>query len=514
MKANIVLEVKEIYKRFGGVKALDDVSFHLFQGEFLGLVGENGAGKSTLIKILGGALQPDSGYTCLHGQRIELGNPRKAIELGISVIYQELNLVPTISIAKNIFLGSIPTMKFFPIVDHRRLHRDAKQLIANLGVEVDPTITLRDVSIANRQITAICKALNAKSKILILDEPTSSLSEKERDQLFGLLDSLKEKGISVIFTSHNLEEVIALADRIIVLRNGKVVSNRRKVNFGMEILINDMIGKEVNELYPKTKVDVQDSLLEIKDFSDSKAFNNVSLCVRKGEMIGLAGLMGSGRTELLKAIFGARTKKTGQQFINNKEVPIRNCLDAIRAGIGYIPEDRQTEGLILNLLISNNMTLPNLQMISTLGVIIKSKMKELINKWIVHLNIATYNPFKQKANELSGGNQQKTVISKWLASGVKILLLDDPTKGIDVGTKAEIHKLIGDYLKEGNCAVIVSSEIDELISVCDRIYVLKNGRITDCLISNTVEKDKLMRLLLRGDQGQSNNSSKACDRGE
>lgn len=491
-----ILEVNGISKRFGGIQALKDVSLHLNKGEILGLVGENGAGKSTLIKILGGAIKQDTGDILIDYKKVELTNPRTAIDYGISVIYQELNLVPSLSIAKNIFLGNPPMNRFLKVIYNSELNKSAEKLLDSLGVKLDPRILIRNISVAHKQIVEICKAITFNTNILILDEPTSSLSEKEIDQLFELLNKLQQRGISIIFISHRLEEVMRLVDRINVLRNGQLVSDKKKKETNINSIISNMIGRGLKELYPKTKAEIGGKFLEVRGLGDGKVFKNVSIYVKKGEIVGIAGPIGSGRTELLKTIFGSIKKTCGKIFINDKEVKINNVIDSIQVGLGYVPEDRQIEGLISSFLVSENIYLPNLKKISNIGVLVTKKIKELVNIWIRKLKIATYNPFRQKIRELSGGNQQKVVISKWLATGAKLLLLDEPTKGIDVGTKSEIHKLIGKFIKEGNSVIIVSSEIDELLSVCDRIYIMIRGKINSCFEKNKIDHEKLMNYVL------------------
>jgi ABC-type sugar transport system ATPase subunit len=491
-----VLEVKNISKRFGGVKALEQIDLYLDKGETLGLVGENGAGKSTLIKILAGAIKPDSGDIYLDGNKVEINDPRAAMNHGIGVIYQEFNLVPPLSVAKNLFLGNPPVNKLFRTINENKLNKDAHNLLISLGVDINPRALVRDISVAQKQIVEICKALTFSLKIIILDEPTSALTGNEIEQLFKLLNELKKMGISIIFVSHRLEEVIRIADRINVLRNGRMVSNKKREETNLDNVIQDMIGRGLEELYPKTKVTIGNTVLDVKGFGDGKVFESVSFYLKEGEIIGIAGLVGAGRTELLKSLFGARMKTNGQVLINSREVKINNTIDSIRAGIVYIPEDRKTEGLIPVFVVSNNIILANLKKVSWFAVLRSKKIKDLVLSWVENLKIATYNPMVQKVTELSGGNQQKVVIAKWLATGARILLMDEPTRGIDIGTKAEIHSLIGNFLKEGNCVILVSSDVDELISVSDRIYVMRSGRFRACFERNEITKEKLMSCML------------------
>jgi len=495
MNPATLLEMQSITKRFPGVLALDSVSFDLKMGEIHALIGENGAGKSTLMKVLGGVYQPEEGQILLEGEPVEFTSPRDALARSISVIYQEFNLVPTLSVAHNIFLGKELIGKGRIAADRRLMEREASKTMARLGMKgLDCSRLVRDLSIATQQLVEIAKAVYNDAKILVMDEPTAVLSPNETALLFTLMRDLQREGFSIIYISHRLSEVLDLADRITVLRDGKFVTtlDNHSHRVGERDLIRHMVGRDLQDIYPpREHVNVNETILEVKQLSKKGLFEDVSFSLARGEILGFSGLIGAGRSEVMKAIFGFDPADSGEILIDGKAVRIRSVGDAVRHRIALIPEDRKREGLSLVMTMAQNIVLASLQHVQRLGVISGREFAATTKRYIERLSIRPALP-NRKIRDFSGGNQQKVVIAKWLANNPRIIILDEPTRGVDIGAKVEIYKLIHDLAEQGMAVIFISSEQLEVIGMCDRVLVMHNGRISGEFRREEVTEEALM----------------------
>lgn len=472
----VILDIKNITKEFPGVKALTDVSFQVKKGSVHALVGENGAGKSTLIKVLTGVYKADSGSFWFKGQEAHVATPLEAQKLGLSVVHQELKLSETLSVAENVFLGR-PFMTKMHLVDWKRLRREAKKLLDSLGISMDVDQEVSRLSVAQKQIVEICKALSFDAELLIMDEPSATLTDKELDCLFHIIDILKERGVTVIYISHRMEEIFRIADMVTVLRDGCQIATLSVEEVDRAKLISMMVGRELVDEYPKLEAKIGDVALEVKGLSTAKLLHDVNFKVRHGEIVGLAGLVGAGRTETARAIFGADKRAEGEIYIDGKKIEVHSVQDAVKNKIALVPEDRKQQGLILIHSISINTSLVNLNNVCQKGLLSRKKEKELARKYIDMLGTATPSE-NREVRLLSGGNQQKVVLAKWLAVDSEILIFDEPTRGVDVGAKAEIYKLMCQQAQQGKAVVMISSDMPELIGICDRIYVMREGTIS------------------------------------
>lgn len=479
MNNKIVLQMKNISKSFPGVKALDKVNLDLREGEVHVLLGENGAGKSTLMKILVGIYQPDEGTIVHNGKEVDFSSYKDAENAGISIVYQEFNLISGLSVAENIYYGRYPKKK--GIIDWDKLNNDAQKILDRLGVNFKPTDKVSKLSTAQQQMVEIAKALSVSAHIIVMDEPTASLTEKEIDGLFRVIKEMKKDGISIVYISHRLEELEEIGDRVTILRDGLYVDSVNINDVTTDDLITMMVGRSLDNLYPKIQVEPGEVVLECKNLNSGELLKNVSFYTRKGEIVGFAGLMGAGRTETMRAIFGADRYESGQIFINGEEVNITSPMDAINHGIGFLTEDRKEQGLILSNTIGYNISITNLDRILKKNLFfhtLDEKIEEENNKNLVkNLDIRTPS-IEQLARNLSGGNQQKVVLAKWLNRDSKVLIFDEPTRGIDVGAKTEIYKLMNELVKRGVSIIMVSSDLPELLGMADRIYVMHEGRIS------------------------------------
>ena len=495
-----ILEMKGITKHFPGVLALDKVDFNLRAGEVHVLLGENGAGKSTLIKILTGAFKPDGGTISLFGKPIHINNPLHARELGISAVYQEFNLVPYLDASKNIFLGREPTRgRPIKVLNKRLMYQKGAELLAVLGAKLNMRIPVNKMGVAAQQIIEIAKALATDAKILVLDEPSAVLTEEEIERLFSLIRLLTARGVGIIYISHRLEELKQIADRVTVLRDGEYIETIEvaKDKIDIDRLIKLMVGRELKEQFPKEAVQAGEVLLEIKGLTRRGIIEHIDLTLREGEILGIAGLMGAGRTEVARAVFGADPIDGGEIFVKNKRVRIKGPRDAIGKGIGLAPEDRKRDGLIQQLPVDSNINLASMDRICSGGVINKAKLFAASSKLMNSLRIVTPS-LKQKVVNLSGGNQQKVVLAKWLASEAKIMILDEPTRGIDVGAKVEVYQLMNELVRHGVGIIMISSELPELLAMSDRILVMHEGRITGELSRAEASQEKILRLASGG----------------
>lgn len=498
--SNIILQMKKIEKSFPGVKALDNINFDLKTGEVHALVGENGAGKSTLIKILGGVHTSDSGTIEIDNKHVVIKTPIDSIKQGISIIYQEFNLVPKLTVAQNIFLGSEPKQRSFGVVDNRTMNNKTRQLLELLGkANIKPNMLVCNLTVAQQQIIEIAKALKNNSKIIVMDEPTAVLSIEETERLFAIIRDLVIKHISIIYISHRLDEIFEICNRVTVLRDGKYIDTielpkkqEQELSVSKNQLIKLMVGRELEQMFCcRTIGYCKEEILAVEGFTKDGQFSNVNFSLNKGEILGFAGLVGAGRTELMKTIFGLEKKDCGVLKIYGKTVRIRSPLDAIKYGIGFVPEDRKKEGLILKLSMSENISITTLKSISSFGFVNERKRLKLSEIYIKTMDIKP-KLHNRKVQFLSGGNQQKVVLSKWLAKEPSILILDEPTRGIDVGAKQEIYSLINKLADEGLSIIIISSEMEEILGISDRIIVMHEGFITAELTKNEATQEKIL----------------------
>jgi ABC-type sugar transport system ATPase subunit len=470
-----LLEMRGIVKTFPGVRALEEVSLQLAAGEVLALVGENGAGKSTLMKVLSGAHQPDAGEIRLHGRRVQMDSPQAARRAGIAVIYQEFNLVPGLTAAENIFLGRESARAGF--VSRRWERRHAEQLFQRLAVRIDPDIPCRRLAVAQQQIVEIAKALSLDSRIIVMDEPTAALTTQEVDRLFEVIKELKQQGLGIIYISHRLEEVFRIADRVLVLRDGTCVAERPLTRVTRPELIEMMVGRQLKDEFPRREVKLGPPRLVVRHLSRDDAVRHVSFEVRAGEILALTGLVGAGRTETARLIFGADRTTGGEVWLDGESLSIRHPREAIRKGIGLLAEDRKSQGLVLAHTVRDNFSLPNLNWLARLGFIRQQRERQCLAQYIESLRMKVADQ-EQAARNLSGGNQQKVVLAKWLARDCKLLIFDEPTRGIDVGAKYEIYLLMNELAAAGKAILMISSELPEVLGMADRILVMHRGRIT------------------------------------
>ena len=473
-EAPLALRMRGIAKAFPGVQALAGVDLEVRSGEVHVLLGENGAGKSTLMKILSGALQRDAGTIEIEGRAVALANPREARDARIAIIHQELALVPEMTVAENIYLGRAPTR--FGLLDHGPMVRGASELLARLGSTTDPNELVGTLSIAQQQLVEIARALSLDARILIMDEPTSALTERETARLFETIRSLTARGVAIIYISHRLDEIFAIGDRITVLRDGRHVVTQPIIAADRRELVRLMANRDVDELVPASTRVAGKLRLRIENLSHGAALHGVSFGVRSGEIVGFAGLLGAGRTEIARAVFGLELDVSGRIFVDDREVTIRSPRDAIAAGIGFVTEDRKREGLVLGRSVRDNVALPILSRLARLGVVRSRHEHSTAEDAVRDLNIRTPS-VRQLAVHLSGGNQQKIVLAKWLATGARILFLDEPTRGIDVGSKQEIYLLINQLAADGVAIVLMSSDLPEVLGLSDRVLVMREGRI-------------------------------------
>lgn len=486
-----VLKMEGISKSFPGVRALEGVQLELYKGSVHALVGENGAGKSTLMKILGGIYPKDSGTITLRGVNVEFRGPKDAQRKGIALIHQELNLIPHLSIAENIFLGREflrPTGR----IDWSRLAQESRRYLAQLGIDTDPKILVKDLGVGEQQMVEIAKALSCDAEIIIMDEPTAALTEQESAKLHQIIRNLKQRGKAIVYISHKLDEVFAVCDEVSVLRDGKFIGHAPITGIDSEGLIQMMVGRKLEEKFRRALVTPGPEVLRIENLTKKGVLDGISFVVKAGEVLGVAGLMGSGRTEMAKTIFGAIKADGGTIYLNNCQVKIRNPRDAVRAGIAYVSEDRKMEGLFLKLSVKHNLSITALQKFVTAGKINKKAEAEEVEGYINRLKIKTPSS-KQIIKNLSGGNQQKVVLSKWMLINPKVLILDEPTRGVDIGAKIEIYELINQLKAEGVAIILISSELPEVMGISDRIIVIHEGRVTGEYSHDEASQEKIMR---------------------
>ncbi len=488
-----LLEMSGIEKSFPGVRALSGVSLKLHRGEVLALMGENGAGKSTLIKTLGGAHQPDAGTICIDGKPVNLSSPMAAMEAGIGVIYQEFNLIPALTASENIFLGRETSGLLVAKTAERAR---ATELFQSLGVEIPLDIPCRQLSVAQQQLVEIAKALSQDVRILVMDEPSAALTPQEVEKLFAIIRDLQKQDIGIIYISHRLDEIFEIANTITVLRDGKYVGDAPASEMTRQKMIEMMVGRSIENEFPKQAAEIGDVRLSVCGLSRGTAVRNVSFDVRRGEVLGLTGLMGAGRTETVRLIFGADRREAGDISLDGRTLQIRSPRDAIKAGICLLTEDRKTQGLVLCRSVRENFGLPNLKEMAQCGVLNKAKEQEAFSGYVDLLSIRIPHQ-EQLAKNLSGGNQQKVVLAKWLQQNAEVLIFDEPTRGIDVGTKHEIYQLINKLAASGKAIIMISSELPEVIGMSDRILVMHEGRVTGEISDvASVTQEQIMELAI------------------
>jgi len=475
-----VLELKGITKIFPGVKALDQVHFSLKPGEIHALMGENGAGKSTFIKIITGVLHPEEGEMFLNGQKIEFKNPREAQKHGIAAIYQHVTCYPDLSVAENIFMGHEDVDPKTKRILWNKMNTKAAELLQDLGADFGPKVLMSALSTAQQQIVEIAKAISTEAKIIIMDEPTAALTQKESEELYKITEKLRDQGASIIFISHRFEDMYRLASKVTVFRDAKYIGTWDVDSITNHDLIVAMVGREITQMYPKKKAHPGEELLRVKGLGKVGYFKDISFGIKKGEIIGFTGLVGAGRTEVFQTIFGIMPYDEGNVYLEGKEIVIKEPLDAMKLGIGYLPEDRQKQGLILSWSIGRNITLPTLSQIAKGGWLRLAKEGDLSKQLSEKVNVKANSIF-DLVSSLSGGNQQKVVVAKLLATDLKLIIMDEPTKGVDVGAKAAIYEIMSDLANQGYGVIMISSEMPEILGMSDRIIVMKEGRITGTL---------------------------------
>ncbi len=491
-----LLEVRGIGKQFPGVRALHDVGFHLNGGEVLALLGENGAGKSTLMKILAGVQPPDSGEILLEGEAVRIDSVQDAMERGIALIHQELNLATNLSIGANIFLGREP--RKFGLIDEATINAEARRFLDLVGLKIDPREVVGNLTIGRQQMVEIAKALSIDARILIMDEPTSSLSSKETESLFAVIKDLRKRGVSIIYISHRLGEVKELADRVTVLRDGENAGDLERHEIEHDRMVSLMVGRDLSQFYPHEPHAAGDMALEVRDLrSPAHPKHAVSFQLRAGEIVGLAGLVGAGRTELIETIFGVTHSAGGEVRVAGQKVDIRSPRDAIQAGLALAPEDRKQQGLVLEMAVRENLSLASLSRDQRHGFLNLKKESEISEEMIGKMRVKTPTD-RQVVRYLSGGNQQKVVLGKWLAMKPRVLLLDEPTRGIDVGAKQEIYALMEELARDGVAILFVSSEMEEVLGMSDRTLVMHEGRLTGELQRSELSEEAVMRLATGG----------------
>ena len=491
MEKDYILSLKGITKEFPGVRALDDVTINIERGTIHGLVGENGAGKSTLIKVLAGIYQPNAGEVVLEGKSQNFKSPIEARRAGISVVHQEIKLAEPLSVAENMFLGN--AMMKGKLVDWKGMRQRAREIVADLGMDIDVNAQVSSLTVAKKQIVEIMHAINNHSKVLIMDEPSAVLTDRELEVMFRIVKQLRENGITIIYISHRLDEVFDLCDNVSVLRDGKHIDTLPIANVDKQQLINMMVGREMGQEYPKEPGKIGDTILEVKNLNRGNVLKDISFSVKAGEVFGISGLVGAGRTELARAILGIDKIDSGEVYVRGKRVHYHSFADAIHDGLGLIPEDRKLQGLVQIMTVRENTTLVNLKDVIKGGVIRRDLENKYSKEYAQKLRLAAPS-METEVQYLSGGNQQKVVIAKWLFRGSEILFLDEPTRGIDVGAKAEIYRLINQMVQEGKTVIMISSEMPEILGMCDRIMVMHEGHKMGELTAAEATQEKIMAM--------------------
>lgn len=487
----VALSLEVAVKTFGEVVALADGRVELVSGEILALIGENGAGKSTVVKILAGVHTPDSAHFTVAGEPVVFANVAESKAAGISVIYQEPTLFPDLTVAENIYVGRQPKGAL-GLIDRGQMRKDAKALFDRLGVSIDPERVAEGLSIADQQIIEIAKAISMHAQVLIMDEPTAALSGAEVDRLFEVVRGLRDEGAAIMFISHRFEEVFELADRVTVMRDGRFVADHVTAEVTVEELVLEMVGRDIDQLFPKQEAEAGAVVLDVEGISSGSVFRDISFNVRSGEIVALAGLVGAGRTEVARAVFGIDRYEAGDIRVDGQLLPSGSPQDAIDAGIAFVPEDRRKQGLVMEMSIQHNITLTLRDALTRVGLIRRNDESAAAQEWAEKLQVKS-GSMRHEVATLSGGNQQKVVLAKWLATDPKLLIVDEPTRGIDVGTKSEVHRLLSDLAVRGVAILMVSSELPEVLGMADRILVMREGRLTAEIARTDATPESVMR---------------------
>ena len=491
---SVLLEMRGIRKSFYGNEVLHSVDLTLEAGTVLALMGENGAGKSTMMNILVGIHKRDGGTIKIDGQEVNIESPHDAQKLGIAMIHQELSSVVEMSVAENIYLGREPVKNGF--IDYRKMYKDTEELLKNLNINLNPKTKMGKLRVADQQLVEIAKAVSQNARILIMDEPTSSITDREVENLYGIIRDLKMRKTGIIYISHKMEEVYTITDQITVLRDGASIATWNTKEATNDMVVKAMVGRELTEQYPKRKVEIGDTILELKDFTQEGVFENIRFKLRRGEILGLVGLVGAGRTETMQALFGITKPDSGEVYLKGQKVEFKKPVDAIKNGLAYVTEDRKGEGLVLPMSIAHNITLPSMKELSRKIFIKQKEEKDRVGKEIADLKVKTTSPNLAVKN-LSGGNQQKVVLAKWMLKNPDVIIFDEPTRGIDVGAKAEIYKLMNEFVAEGKAIIMISSELPEAMGMSDRILVLSNHKMSGELSKNEFNQKSLMKLAMQ-----------------
>lgn len=491
---SVLLEMRGIRKSFYGNEVLHSVDLTLEAGTVLALMGENGAGKSTMMNILVGIHKRDGGTIRIDGQEVNIESPHDAQKLGIAMIHQELSSVVEMSVAENIYLGREPVKNGF--IDYRKMYKDTEELLKNLNINLNPKTKMGKLRVADQQLVEIAKAVSQNARILIMDEPTSSITDREVENLYGIIRDLKMRKTGIIYISHKMEEVYTITDQITVLRDGASIATWNTKEATNDMVVKAMVGRELTEQYPKRKVEIGDTILELKNFTQEGVFENISFKLHRGEILGLVGLVGAGRTETMQALFGITKPDSGEVYLKGQKVEFKKPVDAIKNGLAYVTEDRKGEGLVLPMSIAHNITLPSMKELSRKIFIKQKEEKDRVGKEITDLKVKTTSPNLAVKN-LSGGNQQKVVLAKWMLKNPDVIIFDEPTRGIDVGAKAEIYKLMNEFVAEGKAIIMISSELPEAMGMSDRILVLSNHKMSGELSKNEFNQKSLMKLAMQ-----------------
>ena len=495
----MIINMTGIDKSFSTNQVLKGVNFSVEKGETHALMGENGAGKSTLMKILSGIYQRDAGIVEVKGKQVEYQHPSDAEADGIAVIHQELNILPELTIAENLFLGKELTKSKFGWLNNKEMNRIAKERLEELGLNISPTVLAKDLSVGRQQLVEIAKALMTNADIIIMDEPSAALTDREIDTLFEVIERLKRKGVSFIYISHRMEEIFAICDRITVLRDGASIGTKVIKETNFDEIVSMMVGRELGDRFPSSDKKIGDVKLQVSNLTREGEFEDVSFDVKAGEILGISGLMGAGRSEVVETIFGYRRQDKGSIYLDGQKVSIKHPQDAINKGIAFISEDRKTKGLIVDFSVGDNLNLTNLKSLSNNGWMLSQKEQILYQTMVERLNIRVSDR-SQLAKSLSGGNQQKVVIAKWLGIGPGVLILDEPTRGVDVGSKKEIYKIMQDLASQGVAIIMVSSELPEIIGMSDRVAVMCEGKLMTVLNKDQLTEENIMHYATGGEK--------------
>ncbi|KGP72378.1 sugar ABC transporter ATP-binding protein [Pontibacillus yanchengensis] len=492
MTVQPIVEMNHIHKSFVGNKVLKDVHFDVKPGEIHALMGENGAGKSTMMKILTGIHKRDQGTVSVNGKEVAFSNPKEAEKAGIAVIHQELNIIPYLTVAQNMFLGKELKYGKTGVLKTKEMQQKTRERLQRLGIDMDPDEEAGQLSVGKQQMVEIARAISTNAEVLVMDEPTAALTDREIEALFKVIRQLRDQGVGIVYISHRMEEIFSLCNRISVLRDGEYIGTKYSNETSFEEIVKMMVGRELGQRFPDRTSEIGDTKLEVKSLSRDGWFEDVSFSVRKGEILGVAGLMGAGRTEIMEALFGSRKTSNGQVFLDGQHLKIKHPKDSIEAGIGFITEDRKSEGLVLNLSIRENMALPMLSNLSNYGVLSNKSEQELVESLMSRLQVKATGP-DQEVKSLSGGNQQKVVIGKWLGIEPKVLILDEPTRGVDIGAKKEIYHIMNELTERGVSIIMVSSELPEVLGMSDRILVIHEGKVATTLSREEADQEKIMQ---------------------